>query len=93
MSGKPQTLREAFERDVATLAKLRDELRVHMNLAKADARDEWKVLEQSWPRVESELKRVGDHTKEPVKEIGQAARTLLDEIKQGYERIKREVGH
>lgn len=86
-----KNLKEALERDLASLSRTRDELRVQLQLAKADARDDWKLLEQAWQRVENEIKRVGDHTKEPVKDIGEAARSLLGELKTGYERIKSQL--
>ncbi len=84
-------LKDVLQRDMAALRSAREELRLQLHLAKADVLDEWKKLEDSWGRVETELKRVGDHTKEPVKELGSAARSLLDELKRGYARIKAQL--
>ena len=84
-------LKEALERDFAKLAQTRDELRVQLQLAKAEARDDWKKLEHTWRNIELELKQLSDHAKQPAKEIGGAARTLMDELKRGYARIKSEV--
>jgi hypothetical protein len=81
-------LRAALQRELDMLTKARDELRLRIHLAKADAREEWKKLETSWQRAQEELKRTTDHTKEPVKEMGSAVRHLIDEIKTGYTRIR-----
>jgi predicted nucleic acid-binding Zn-ribbon protein len=83
--------KEALDRDLAQLATARDELRVQLELAKAEIKDEWSKLEDKYQRVEGELRRIGDSTKAPAKDIGQAARTLLDEIKHGYDRVKRQL--
>ena len=37
------------------------------------------------------FKRTGEHTKEPVKELGVAARHLIDEIKRGYARVREQL--
>jgi hypothetical protein len=83
--------RNALQREIDLLAKARDELRVRLHLAKADALDEWKKLETSWQRAQEELKRTGEHTKEPVKELGVAMRHLIDEIKGGYTRLREQL--
>jgi hypothetical protein len=84
-------LKAALERDFAKLATARDELRVQIRLARADARDEWKRLEQTWRRVDEELKRVAERTKQPTKEVGSALRSLMKDLKQAYARIKSEI--
>jgi predicted nucleic acid-binding Zn-ribbon protein len=81
------TLQQEFER----LAGLRDELRVKLSLAKAEVTQEWNKLEESWERVQTELKRVSEHTKEPAHKIGSGAQQLIDEIKHGYERIRAQL--
>ncbi len=83
--------KEALERDLAQLATARDELRVQLTLAKAEIKDEWSKLEDKYQRVEGEMRRMSDSAKTPAKDLGQAARTLLDEIKHGYDRVKREL--
>jgi hypothetical protein len=83
--------KEILERDLNQLSAARDELRVQMQLAKAELKDEWSKLEDKYQRATSELRRVGDSTKEPAREISQAARMLLDEIKHGYTRVKEQI--
>ena len=83
--------KEALERDLHTLRGMREEVRLQLELAKADAHDDWKLLERTWESVEAEIKRVGDHTKEPIKDMGAAARALMSELKHGYARIKSQL--
>jgi phage-related minor tail protein len=86
-------LKATLQKEFDHLVVMRDQLKVQLSLAKADATDEWTRLEQSWQRVQEELKRIGEHTKEPAKELGHAAVGLIDELKRGYERIRTELKH
>lgn len=81
-------LKQVLEQDLAALRATRDELRVQLHLAKADAKDEWNRLEKSWERVEHELSVAGEHAKRPLAEMEHAMRDLLSEIKRGYARIR-----
>lgn len=80
-------VKAALQRELELLAKVRDDLRLQIKLAKSEARDEWRKLESTWLGVEAELKRVGEQTKEPVKDMAAAARALMDELRSGYSRI------
>jgi hypothetical protein len=84
-------LKAALQKDLDRLVELRDELRVQLRLAKDEARSEWDRLEVHWLAVQDEIKRIGEHTKEPVKELGIASQKLLVELKQGYERIRAQL--
>ena len=66
------------------LETLRDEIRLKLHLASMDARDEWDKLETRWQefRGKAEL----DETAE---EVGEAAGELFDELKKGYDRIRK----
>ena len=83
--------RNAVQRELEALTRARDELRVRIHLAKADARDEWKKLESTWQRVQEEFRRASEHGKSPVREMGTALRTLIDELKQSYARIREQL--
>ena len=80
-------VKAALQRELELLAKVRDDLRLQVKLAKSEARDEWKKLESTWFGVEAELKRIGEQTKEPVKDMAAAARALMEELRSGYGRI------
>lgn len=66
------------------MERLRDEIRLKLHLATMDARDEWEKLEARW----EEFRRKAD-LDETVEEVGDAAEDLLDELRRGYERIRK----
>ncbi len=74
---------------VEHLKQLRDELRVQMHLAKADARDEFDELEKKWEGVQSQLKDVGAASSEAMEGVAEAGKLLLEEIGEGYKRIRK----
>lgn len=82
-------VREELGKLEEVLLQQRDELRVKLHLAKADASDEWKELEQKWAEAQVKFDQVRKSAGESVEEIEVAARLLGDEIKKGYERIRR----
>jgi len=81
-------VKAALQRELDLLSKARDELRAQVQLAKTEAQQEWKKLEAMWLGVETEFKRVGEQSKEPVKDMAAAARALMEELRHGYERVK-----
>jgi uncharacterized protein YoxC len=72
----------------AELRQTRDELRVQMHLAKADARDEWERLEKKWDDFEEKWDKVEDVAEDAGKDVGQALSALGAEIKSGYQKIR-----
>lgn len=88
---KPNNLKETLQHDLDLLAQTRDELLLKLSLAKAEARDDWKALEERWVRVQGEIKRTASDSEQTVKELGESVRTLLDDLKGGYARIKTQL--
>ena len=79
---------EKFAQEIDELRAMRDELRVQMHLARADARDRWEDLEKSWSHLEGKVKVLRDASREERGKVARAARALLDEVKSGYEHLK-----
>jgi uncharacterized spore protein YtfJ len=86
-----QNLKEKLQHDLDWLARTRDELRVQAQLGKAETRTELNRLESTWQRVQDEIRRLGEQAMAPAVELGGAARSLLDELAQGYARVRREL--
>ena len=84
-------LERSLKREREALQQLRDELKLQLHLGKAEAKKEWDRLERQWVQLEAELGRVGEQAKEPLEDIGRAARSLVDELKSGYSRIKHQL--
>jgi hypothetical protein len=81
----------SFKREFEALVTIRDELKLKAHLAKADMKDELNRLEKRWLRLEEELRREGSHMREPLEELNASAKELVDELKRGYESIKRKL--
>lgn len=84
MTDLQDRLKEEFE----NLRMLRDELRVRIHLAKAEARDRWEELEKDWERVEGKIKVIGEEAQESAKEVGEATGNLIDELRDAYRRLR-----
>ena len=81
-------LGKRIDDEVEDLRRLRDELRVQMHLAKAEAKELWEDMEQRFSEVEGKAKQVAREAEGPLEDIGEAARLLADEIRSGYRRIR-----
>jgi hypothetical protein len=83
------SLRERIEQEAADLRTAREELRVRLHLGKLEARDQWEQLEKTWQHAEGKLKVLGDASQEVAAEVGEAARLALEELKEGYAKLRR----
>jgi hypothetical protein len=85
MAEMPEEMKKLQE----ALLQQRDELRVRLHLAKADARDEWEGLEKKWAEVQVKFSQLQKSAGESMDDIEAAARLLGEEIQKGYDRIRR----
>lgn len=83
------TLRAKLEGELEALQATRDELRVKLHLGKLEAQEQWDQIEQQWQHVESKLKVAGEAGREIAGDIGEAASLTLDEIKEGYTKLRK----
>jgi CBS-domain-containing membrane protein len=82
---------DAVEEPVAgldALRQLRDELRVQVHLARADALDEWEKAEAKWHRVQSQLSMSETGASKAAKDATAAWRELVREMSDGYSRVR-----
>ena len=82
-------LREKLEKELEDLRVTRDELRVRMHLGKLDAQDQWEQIEKQWQHVESKLKLAGETGREVAENIGEAASVAVEEMKEGYAKLRK----
>jgi len=87
-TGSIDDLRANAEALLARLRTERDELAVQMQLAKAEARDEWHKLEPKWEHFQSRARVVADSAEEASKDVGAVLGLLGEELRRGYERIR-----
>lgn len=85
------TANERLHNEIEKLRTLRDELRVQANLAAKEIRDRFDETEKRWVELESQLQGIGRESREAARDIGEAGRGLLDEIRHAYERIRAQL--
>lgn len=75
---------------VEDLKQKRDEVRVQINLASREIKDEWKDLEEKMDEFTGKVSQfAGDaQLKETGEGLGQALGEVGNELKRGYERIR-----
>ena len=76
---------------VDELKRLRDEVRVQVELAKMEARDLWETSEARWEELEANLERLGRKAREPLGKVGEAAKELVHEIGAAYQEMRKLV--
>lgn len=82
-------LRDELKKLEDAVLQQRDELRLKLHLAKADARDEWEELERKWAEAQAKFTQVQKSASESSESIEAAARLLGEELLKGYERIRK----
>jgi hypothetical protein len=82
---------EGFDKFLARLRADRDELRVRVHLAKAEAAEEWDKLERKWHEIESRVKAAGNEAKEAGGPVRSAAEVLAEELAEAYRKIRRRL--
>ena len=80
-----------IEELVDVLRTERDELRVRLHLMKAEIREEFEGLEDSWNHLESRLDHLKDASKESADDVGAAATQLAEELGAAYRRMKKSL--
>lgn len=85
------TMRARLREMLEALERERDELRVRVHLGKAEARQEWDRLEGRMTELRSRLDEVGDEAEEVLEDVGTAAKRLGEEIRLGFDRIRRKL--
>ena len=67
----------------------RDELRLQLHLAKAEARQEWERLEVKLNQARAKMGVVGREAEKAAHEVGAALKLALDELRKGYEQVRK----
>ena len=81
--------KEQLAKAAEQLKQQRDELRVKLHLAKADAKDEWVKLERQWEEVKPKLEAARQEAGKTAGSVGSALNLAMEELKKGYERMRK----
>lgn len=71
------------------LAQARDELRLKLHLARADADDVWDGLEVKWQHFRSRLADLREAAGEAGGDLSNGVRALGHELAEGYDKLRR----
>lgn len=80
---------EHIEQMLKDLKRESEEMRVKLSLAKLEAMDEWREIQDKLRKLESKAREVGSATADASKDVGAAARLLGEEIRDGLKAIAR----
>ena len=84
-------IKEELDELTAELKQKRDELRLQLHLAGAEARDAWDAAEKKWSQFEAKSDQVADAAKDAGAEIWEATKQLGAEIRDGYDKIRKSL--
>lgn len=86
---------DKLEELITTLERERDELRVKVHLASLDAKDEFAELERRLDALRGRMSSKGGEAKDTASEVGdvvgETARKMADELRDGYRRIREKL--
>lgn len=82
-------LRATWQKVLTDLERERDELKLKLHLAKAESRDEFDKLDERIAQLRQRADAAGSEAKEAMGDIGEAAKKLTAEIRQGIERVRK----
>jgi glycogen operon protein len=81
--------RTKMEQLVRQLEQERDELRLKLHLGKAEARDEWEKIEGQWEQLRPRISEMSRALGETAENVAAAAEMMAEEIRSGYQRLRR----
>ena len=81
-----------IEELIEALKRQRDQLALKIHLGKAEAKDEWEKLEKKLGDLTAQAGPVGGAVGDTAKNVGSALELAGEEIKKGYERIRKLLG-
>jgi hypothetical protein len=76
---------------IASLKQQRDTIKLRIHLAKADLREEWDDLEKQWEHLQVKANALGREAQAASREVFAAAKLLAEEIRRGYERVRKQL--
>lgn len=80
---------DRIQAEVEELRGRRDELKLKVHLGKREAQERFEQAEKSWEHLESKLAVLASEARAQASEVGQAAKLLLEEIRDGYQHIRK----
>lgn len=73
------------------LKQARDELKLQMHLARAEAKDEWDEMERNWQDLRGKVDRIASEAGEVSTDVLEAVKQVGGEIQKGYGRLRKRL--
>lgn len=70
------------------IQKMRDDLRLKSHLFNMEIKELWEDVEKKWQKFSNETGQAKTVVEDASKDVGAASELLLDEIRDGYQKIK-----
>ena len=80
--------REWIHEELEALRQIRDEVRVQAKLGQAELRDHFQELEHRFHELEGKARQLGEGAREDLSGVGEAARRLATELREGYRKLR-----
>jgi predicted nucleic acid-binding Zn-ribbon protein len=84
-----KTVKAKLQAELDLVRAVREQVDLQSTLARAEARSSWDQLEQRLQLAQEEIDRIDEHAARPFHAIEEGSRALIDDIKHGYERLRR----
>jgi hypothetical protein len=81
--------RAKWQQTLTDLERERDELKLKIHLAKAEGRDELDKLDQKLADLRLRAQAASSEAKGAMGDVGTAAKNLVDEIRAGFDRVRK----
>jgi ribosome-associated translation inhibitor RaiA len=85
------SISDELHKAVTKLEQERDELRVKLNLAKHEMRDEWEEVEQRWGKVRAKLDALSAEAGDAGEDARAALELAVDDLKRHLARLRQRV--
>jgi hypothetical protein len=82
-------VKHRWDEVLAKLRQERDELALKMHLGKKEAAAEWEKLEAKWHEIRTQMPHMKQAADETVGGVGLALDLAADELKKGYEKLRK----
>jgi nucleotide-binding universal stress UspA family protein len=88
---KVKTVKEEWKEVMQDIKGLRDQLRHRSDLLSIKAKDQWASLETKFDTVKKRLGRAWDTLEDVSEDVWEANKHTIDELRQGYQKIKKDL--
>ncbi|MDX1650395.1 MAG: HPF/RaiA family ribosome-associated protein [Myxococcota bacterium] len=82
------SISDEFHKTIERLERERDELRVKLNLASHEVRDEWEELERTLGKARGKLDAISKEASEAGSDARAALELALDDLKRHLQRLR-----